>query len=133
MDANFAFTKFTGEASTFSFPSPTVGKLSGAETFFWTNASECNDVTLSDVVGGNFSTTDANSVTSIVTLRNLQPGVYHICYEVTGQPDAAYNYNQNVKLNVSGKCLCCCKATFMFVVCMCMYACTCVCREGVSV
>lgn len=86
------------------FPSPSVGTLSGVEKFFWTTKLDCTEVVISSngILAGTFSLVATNVTTTSVTLKNVLPAIYYMCYEDTGKVDATYTHYANVTLNVSG-------------------------------
>ena len=102
---NFAFSRLTGEPSQFEFPIPASGTLSGFEKFFWTTSSDCLTVVTGSVLAGTFSIVGDKVATSTVSLLNVLPTVYYMCYDDTEEVNAPYNRYNSVVLTVRGKLL----------------------------
>ena len=102
-----SFERSTGVAGTFTLAKNGAGRFSGYESFFWTNSTDCTG-TIIAALNGTFDAGvhEANGTTSSVTLAQVSPAAYSLCYHDGHATTTTYAYMPSIQLVVKGRCGC---------------------------
>ena len=120
---NQTFQQDSGDATTFTFNLSEVGTISGYESLFWTDTGACGG-TPNSALNGTFvaGSSTSDGTTSSMTLAQVAPAVYSLCYHDGNVAAAGYTYMPSIQLTIKGTVWIRTMVLWLWL-CACMHAC----------